>query len=355
MSELSTIVEPLLDWYERVRRPLPWRESPTPYHIWLSEIMLQQTRIEAVIPYYERFLVAFPTVEALAHADDDRLMKLWEGLGYYSRARNLKRAAICIVEQHGGQLPASYEALRGLPGVGPYTAGAIASIAYGLREPAVDGNVLRVVTRLLANESDITKESTKRRLTDELRNIYPEEGVRCAAMTQALMELGERVCIPNGAPHCEECPLGASCLARARALTDCIPCRTPKKARQVKERTIFLLWCDGKVALRRRPETGLLSGLWEFPGADAWLDVDKALDHLATRGVTGKGALPTPDAKHIFTHIEWHMKGYFVQVEKPSGDELVWVTREELAHQYALPTAFRAFVRALDDFCASNT
>ena len=199
-TPLSSTVEPLLAWYGQYRRSLPWRDAPTPYHVWLSEIMLQQTRIEAVIPYYERFLAAYPTVAQLAAADDERLMKLWEGLGYYSRARNLKRAAKQVVEQYGGELPADYTALRALPGIGAYTAGAIASIAFGLPEPAVDGNVLRVVTRLTADERDIMKESTKKGVTEALRAVYPTEPAEAAAMTQALMELGERVCIPSGEP-----------------------------------------------------------------------------------------------------------------------------------------------------------
>ena len=206
----------LTDWYRAEGRELPWRTDPSPYHVWLSEIMLQQTRIEAVIPYYERFLAVCPTVTALSEVDDEVLMKLWEGLGYYSRARNLKKAAKQVVEQHGGELPADYAALRALPGIGAYTAGAIASICFGLPEPAVDGNVLRVVTRLTADESDITKEATKRAVTEALRAVYPTEPDQAAAMTQALMELGERVYIPGGVPRCAECPLGASCLARRR-------------------------------------------------------------------------------------------------------------------------------------------
>lgn len=346
---LSTIVEPLLAWYEQSKRPLPWRVDPTPYHVWLSEIMLQQTRIEAVIPYYERFLQACPTVCALAEIEDDRLMKLWEGLGYYSRARNLKKAAGVMVERYGGQLPADYEALLSLPGIGAYTAGAIASIAFGLPEPAVDGNVLRVITRLCADEDDIMKQSTRNRVSDRLRSIYPQEPESAAAMTQALMELGEQVCIPNGAPRCQSCPLGATCLARAKGLTDVIPHRTPKKDRRMQQRTVFLLLCEGKVALRRRGEKGLLSGLWEFPGEERYLDEAQAIELLASKGIPCANILPVADAVHVFTHVEWHMKGYAVYCrEMPRKSDLVFVTSQELRQQYALPTAFRAFARALE-------
>ncbi|MBE6621143.1 MAG: A/G-specific adenine glycosylase [Ruminococcaceae bacterium] len=346
---LSTIVEPLLAWYEQNKRPLPWREAPDPYHVWLSEIMLQQTRIEAVIPYYERFLQACPTVCALAEIEDDKLMKLWEGLGYYSRARNLKKAAGVMVERYGGQLPADYEALLSLPGIGAYTAGAIASIAFGLPEPAVDGNVLRVITRLCADEDDVMKQTTRSRVSDRLRMIYPSEPDRAAAMTQALMELGEQVCIPNGAPRCQSCPLGATCLARAKGLTDVIPHRAPKKSRRIQQRTVFLLLHEGKVALRRREDKGLLSGLWEFPGEECHLDEAQAADLLEEKGIRCSRIRPLADAVHIFTHVEWHMKGYAIHCrEVPWESDLVFVTPQEIRRQYALPTAFRAFARALE-------
>ena len=354
-TQLSSIIEPLLAWYEQNKRPLPWRQDPDPYHVWLSEIMLQQTRIEAVIPYYERFLATCPTIRALSAIEDDALMKLWEGLGYYSRARNLKKAARAIVEHHGGQLPADVDLLLSLPGIGAYTAGAIASIAFGLPEPAVDGNVLRVITRLLADGDDIMKQSTRNRITEQLRAIYPKDPDRAGAMTQAIMELGEQVCIPNGAPRCQDCPLGASCLARAGGLTDTIPYRAPKKARSIRKRTVFLLMKEGKVALRRRGEEGLLAGLWEFPGLEEHLDEDLAIRRLEEQGIGVAGLVPVPDAVHVFTHVEWHMKGYAVECrEMPEEAGLVFVTPQEIREQYALPTAFRAFARALDGILAST-
>ena len=350
-KNLSAIVEPLLSWYEQNHRSLPWRDDPTPYHVWLSEIMLQQTRIEAVIPYYERFLAACPTVKALADIDDEALMKLWEGLGYYSRARNLKKAAVAIMQQYGGELPADESALLSLPGIGEYTAGAIASIAFGLPVPAVDGNVLRVIARLTADESDVLKPATKRRVTETLREFYPRDAMGAANMTQALMELGERVCIPNGAPHCDDCPLGATCPTRAQGLFDRIPYRSPKKGRKKQARTIFILTYGDRVALCKRPERGLLAGLWEFIGVEGHLDKNEAASLLAGQGIRAGEVAPMVDAVHIFTHIEWHMSGYTARCEDTvshwQGRELVWVTREELAERYAIPGAYRAFLDAL--------
>ncbi len=351
-STLTSLVEPLLAWYESKRRPLPWRDDVSPYHVWLSEIMLQQTRIEAVIPYYERFLSVYPTIADLAAADDEQLMKLWEGLGYYSRARNLKKAAVRIVEQHGGELPADYNALRALPGIGAYTAGAIASIAFGLPEPAVDGNVLRVMTRLTADTSDIMKESTKRAVTAALREVYPTEPSDAACMTQALMELGERVCLPNGEPRCDECPLGFACRARAEGLTGQIPVRSPKKPRRIEMRTVFILVCDGRIALIKRPPSGLLAGLWEFPCVPSSMDEAQAAAHLKSCGTRLRKLERTVDAMHIFTHIEWHMHGYIAACDERSdewdGRPLTWVTPDELKADYALPTAYRAYLNALD-------
>ena len=355
---LASLVEPLLAWYESERRPLPWRDDASPYHVWLSEIMLQQTRIEAVIPYYERFLSVYPTVAALASADAEQLLKLWEGLGYYSRARNLKAAAVRIVEQHGGELPADYGALRALPGIGAYTAGAIASIAFGLPEPAVDGNVLRVITRLTADTSDIMKESTKRAVTDALREVYPSEPRDAAALTQALMELGERVCLPNGEPRCDECPLGFACRARAKGLTGQIPVRSPKKPRRIEMRTVFILVSDGRVALVKRPSSGLLAGLWELPSVATSMDEPQAAAHLKASGARVRRLEQTIDAVHIFTHIEWHMQGYIAvcgeQLGAWDGRPLIWVTPDELKADYALPTAYRTYLRMLNTLNLSD-
>ena len=240
MDELTRLPIPLLRWYQENARTLPWRGDPTPYHVWVSEIMLQQTRVAAVLEYYRRFMEALPTVAHLAAVEEDRLMKLWQGLGYYNRARNLQRAARQVVEDFGGAFPDTYEGLLGLAGVGEYTAGAIASIAFGVPVPAVDGNVLRVVSRLTGDGSDITKPDTKRRMWAALKAVLP---VRAPGdFNQAMMDLGATVCLPNGAPLCEKCPAAEFCRARREGRTGELPYKPPKKARRVEERVVFLLF-----------------------------------------------------------------------------------------------------------------
>ena len=343
---LSGITEPLITWYRQNARDLPWRQFPTPYHIWISEIMLQQTRIEAVIPYYLRFMQAFPTVEALADAPDDLLMKHWEGLGYYSRARNLKRAALTIVGEHGGKLPRDIAALRALPGIGDYTAGAIASLAFGLPEPAVDGNVLRVLARLTADPRNILDTAVKREAQATLSAIYPKAPDDCAAMTAGLMELGEVICIPNGTPHCERCPLADTCRAYLEGLTDRLPYRAKKPPRTIERRTVLLLEHEGRIAIARRPDTGLLGGLWEFPSADGHLSEEEVCELLGDFGLSGRITARAPDAKHIFTHKEWHMIAYRIALSAKGGG-LSFATRDELQGVYALPSAFRAYTTLL--------
>lgn len=385
-ADLSAFVLPLCRWYRENARPLPWREEQTPYHVWLSEVMLQQTRIEAVRPYYARFLAAAPDVAALAALPDDRLMKLWEGLGYYSRARNLKRAARILMDQYGGRFPRDYAALRALPGVGDYTAGAIASIVFDLPTPAVDGNVLRVIARLTADAADVTQPDTKKRITAALRAVYEdlpgshftphapaqtEENrqktargaeekattdahvVTPATLTQGLMELGEVVCIP-GTPHCEACPLSGLCRARAEGLTDRIPHRAPKAARRIEHRLVLVLHDGaGRYALRRRPGAGLLAGLWELP--NLLLEGPAGSDGLEERALAfcrENGLVPTEmaaieDARHLFTHIEWRMQGLYINVlsDGRAANGLKFVGAEALDSDYALPSAFRAFRR----------
>ena len=343
--ELSQITAPLVAWYREHARPLPWREEPTPYHVWISEIMLQQTRIEAVIPYYRRFLEAFPTVAALAEAEDGLLMKHWEGLGYYSRARNLKRAAIRLVEEHGGELPKTAEALRALPGIGPYTAGAIASLAFGEPSPAVDGNVLRVLARLTADPRNVLLDGVKREAEAALAAIYPR-GEDAAAMTAGLMELGEVVCIPNGAPRCEACPLASLCEAKRQGLCDRIPYRAKRPPRTVEHRTVLLLTCGERIGLALRPPEGLLGGLWEFPSADGTLTEAEVTERLALWGLSPLHIEKGPEAKHIFTHREWRMCSYRVALAAEGGG-LTFATRGELRTSYALPSAFRAFTSLL--------
>lgn len=337
---LRSALPAIVCWYRANRRSVPWRVGPSPYKTWISEIMLQQTRISAVIPYYERFLAEVPDAAALASLSDERLMKLWEGLGYYSRARNLKRAAVEICEKHGGTLPPSYEALRALPGIGDYTAGAIASIAFGLPCPAVDGNVLRVVMRYLGAFDDIAKASIKAEVTQVLSALYPT-GKDASDLTEGLMEVGEVACLPSGEPLCEECPLKDGCRARQEGLIDQLPVKAPKKPRAVEDRAVFILRCGDRYGLRRRPENGLLAGMWELPSLP--LEEDFSLSRaIAALGVAATEAEAIEDAVHVFSHVEWHMRGFAVECREEAGD-LVWVTAEQIREEYAIPSAFRTY------------
>lgn len=324
---------------------LPWRKDASPYHVWLSEIMLQQTRIEAVIPYYARFLKELPTVEALAACEDEKLMKLWEGLGYYSRARNLKKAALMVVKDCGGRFPETFEDLKKLPGVGDYTAGAIASISFGKPSPAVDGNVLRVLSRLLMLEDDVLKPETKKGVQTLLESVYPK-GEEAALFTQGLMELGEVVCLPNTAPLCEACPWKGLCLANGSGRENDFPVRSPKKARRVENRLILLAEKNGRFALRKRPETGLLAGLWEFPNILILEGINDYENAVKQNDFTYESISPCADAKHLFTHVEWRMKGIRLNGAAAKGD-YVWCTPEEILRDYAVPSAFRAYLKEI--------
>ncbi len=339
IERVSKAIPILLSWYRENRRPLPWRASSTPYAVWISEVMLQQTRIEAVIPKYLAFMERLPTVEALAEADEEELMKLWEGLGYYSRARNLQKAARAAVEKYGGALPKSAAELRALPGIGDYTAGAVSSIAYGQPEPAVDGNVLRVALRLTCCREDALDPRTRSRVTQLLRGLYPT-GEDAATLTEGLMELGETVCLPRQAVRCEACPLSALCLARERGEAAGLPLRSPKKPRRVEERTALLLSCGDKYAVQKRPDAGLLSGLWEFPNFDGFLEPDEVIKLLTARGLEPMAVEPCGQAKHLFTHVEWRLLGYRVPCAREAAP-YAWRTPQELRKSHALPSAFR--------------
>ena len=338
-NTLKNLPSLLLPWYQEYKRELPWRKDREPYHIWVSEIMLQQTRVEAVKGYYERFLSALPTVEALANCDDDLLHKLWEGLGYYSRVRNLKKAAIVIMDQYGGKFPETHPQILALPGIGAYTAGAICSIAYDFPTPAVDGNVLRVVSRLLNDPSPIDLPETKKAVTQTLSEIYPKAA---GDFTQALMELGATVCGPNKAPNCENCPCAGICLAHKAGTADKLPMKTPKKAKRQEDRTVFILHCDGRYALEKRPDKGLLAGLWQFPNTDRHLDTASALKAVEAMGLRPREILREVERKHIFTHIQWNMKGLYLDVAEIAGN-FHWFTASQVNSQTALPTAFKQF------------
>lgn len=337
-ERIAAAVPRLIDWYRGCRRPLPWRDAPTPYQVWVSEIMLQQTRIEAVLGYYRRFLDALPDIPALAAVADDALLKLWEGLGYYSRARNLKKAAVLLMAEYGGKLPRTAEELRKLPGIGDYTAGAIASIACGEPEPAVDGNVLRVVMRLLASGEDVLVPRTRRRVTALLRAVYPR-GEEAALLTEGLMELGETLCIPNGEPDCARCPLQALCRACESGRAADFPVRAKPKERRKERQTVLLLRCGEKFALRRRPSSGLLAGLWEFPSFEG----EKSPAELeALLGLSFTRCAPCGEARHVFTHIEWELRGLLAECERET-EGFTWATRDEIAQVYSIPTAFKAY------------
>ena len=319
---------------------MPWRDDATPYHVWLSEIMLQQTRIEAAKAYYDRFTRCLPDIPSLAAVSEEELLKLWEGLGYYNRARNLKKAASLLVERYDGRLPADYDLLLSLPGIGRYTAGAIASIAYGLAEPAVDGNVLRVTMRYLNCDEDIMKMSVRTKMEKQLRAIMPKD---CPGeFNQALMELGACVCVPNGAPKCGACPLRTVCLAEKSGAWASLPVKEAKKPRRIEEKTVFFLQCGGQYAVRKRPETGLLAGLWELPNVEGTLDAQQALALLDSWGLVPEELTRTRERTHIFTHVEWRMRCYDIRVSMPA-DSLTWVSGTRFQQDIALPTAFRIF------------
>ena len=321
---MENISPALLEWFYKNHRILPFRTDPSPYHVWLSEIMLQQTRVSAALPYYERFLAALPDIPALAECEEEKLHKLWEGLGYYSRVRNLQKAAKIVCEQYGGQLPADYEALRALPGIGDYTAGAIASISFGLAVPAVDGNVLRVFARLYNDSGIVTEPAVKRAFTVRVMEHQPPE--KAGDYNQALMELGALVCLPNGAPLCGECPLAGLCAARAAGTAMELPRKAAPKARRIQPVTVVLTEGPEGFLLQQRPEKGLLAGLWQpllWEGES--LGPEEVCARLAALGFTcGKPEL-LPAAKHIFSHIEWQMTGYHVRVDAaPAPEGCVW-------------------------------
>lgn len=346
-EKLKGVAAPLLAWYDANRRRLPWREEVSPYRTWVSEIMLQQTRVEAVKPFYARFIGALPDVKALASCPEDQLLKLWEGLGYYNRVRNMQKAAQVAVESYDGEMPTDYETLLSLPGIGSYTAGAVASIAGGQAVPAVDGNVLRVISRICESEADITKQSVKRTMEETLLQVIP--GDAPGAFNQALMELGATVCLPNGAPECSRCPAFHLCLAGKSGSWDHIPVKAAKKPRRIEQRTVLVIRDSEHAAVRRRPKKGLLAGLYELPNTEGHLTQEQALKEAASFGFSPIRIRPLEDAKHIFSHVEWQMKGYLVLVEEQekAGDGILFVEPERTERDYPIPAAFAAYAKYL--------
>ena len=342
-SGFRELAEPLIAWYRQNKRDLPWRATADPYRIWVSEIMLQQTRVEAVKPYYERFLSELPGVRELADVPEERLLKLWEGLGYYNRARNMQKAARQIVEDYGGRFPVTYEEIRNLKGIGNYTAGAIASFAYGILKPAVDGNVLRVLSRVQKSYEDIMKQSVRKSFEEQVRAVIPK--VRAGDFNQSLIELGAIVCVPNGAPKCEECPLKELCRAHADGVELELPKKTPPKKRRVEDRTVLVLLSDNKAALKKRPSKGLLAGLYELPNLEGRYESQEILSYVKELGLSPIRIQSLPEAKHIFSHIEWHMAGYAVKIEEPDKEPegFFFVEKAQMEDIYSIPAAFGAY------------
>lgn len=342
---VESISDKLLSWYSSHFRVLPWRADPTPYHVWISEIMLQQTRIEAVLPYYDRFITALPDVESLANAPQEVLLKLWEGLGYYSRARNLQKAAQVLMDQYDGEMPQDYERLLALPGIGPYTAGAIASIAFAIPVPAVDGNVMRVLSRLTGDATDVLSTAGKKRFTDLAWQLIPEQDP--GRFNQAVMELGERVCLPNTTPKCDVCPLRGDCVAFRDGTTNELPVRIKKTKRRIENRQVIVAITDEnppRLLIHKREESGLLAGLWELPNTLSATPLD-ALPYELREHCHYLGELS--DGKHLFSHIEWRMSGGLYQLSSPCPlpEDYALAEYSALQKGYPLPGAFRHFAK----------
>lgn len=343
MEEIELIKKmqkPIIKWYQENKRDLPWRKEKNPYHIWISEIMLQQTRIEAVKQYYERFLKQIPTIKDLAQIEEEKLLKLWEGLGYYNRARNLKKAAQIMKEKYNANMPKTYQELIALPGIGEYTAGAISSIAYDEQVPAVDGNVLRVISRVIGSKKDVLESRTKKEFTEKLKENMPKQA---GDFNEGLMELGELICIPNGEPICEKCPLQKICIAKNQNLTDIIPVRNQRIKRKKEKITVFLLEFEGKFAIRRREKTGLLANMYEFPNISKKISKQEIENTLKQWKLTASGQIEKIGSHHhVFSHIEWDMEGYKMGVTRPN-QEFIWLKKEEILERYAIPGAFIPF------------
>lgn len=379
--DYSETVKYLQDWFLLNARILAWRENKKPYYIWISEIMLQQTRVEAVKNYFDRFVNELPEIKDLAIVSKERLMKLWEGLGYYNRVRNMQKAAIVIMEEHGGELPADYGKLLKLPGIGSYTAGAISSIAFGLPEPAVDGNVLRVMKRVSGSFDDITMNKVRKELENDLREIIPKETP--GEFNQAIMELGALICLPNGKPLCEKCPIIHLCIAYHDGTERMIPVKTPKKARKIEEITVLVIEQKERFLLHKRQGEGLLAGMFELPNIPLKLGILAVEGLLKEREVATESIVELGEAKHIFSHIEWHMTGYYIKIkpeynwnikkhtsdnsrkdqfddlmlyesnmedygqkwnmEQKSGEEFIFADKKQIANEISLPSAFEAY------------
>ena len=347
---LNAIIKPLVEWYRANKRELPWRDKDNAYYTWVSQIMQQQTRVEAVKPYFERFIKELPDIPTLAAWPGEKLLKLWEGLGYYNRVRNMQEAALVVTEKYNGRLPESYESLLSLKGIGSYTAGAIASIAYHIPVPAVDGNVLRVYARLTGSREDITKASVKKKVEEALLKIMPKD---CPGdFNQALMELGAIVCIPNGEAKCESCPVKEACTAYHDGTVEGLPVRKPKKERIVENRTVLVIQDGDYTAIRKREEEGLLAGLYELPNVEGHINAEEAIGLVKKLRMEPLYIEELKPAKHVFSHIEWRMTGYRIRVaavEPSKASGLIFIKRKKSDMQYAIPSAFRAYAKYMKE------
>lgn len=346
--ELYELSQVLVPWYQKEKRDLPWRHTTDPYRIWVSEIMLQQTRVEAVKRYYARFMEALPDVKSLAEVEEDKLLKLWEGLGYYNRVRNMQKAARQIMVDYDGTFPQTYEEIRSLTGIGNYTAGAISSFSYGLACPAVDGNVLRVITRITADDGDIMKQSTRKRIEEKLKQVIPEE--HAGDFNQGLIELGAIVCVPNGEPKCEECPAATFCQARKQNRIEEFPVKEKAKARRIEKKTVLILRDEDKIAINKRPEKGLLAGLYELPNIEGHFTRKEITQYCKDIGLMPIHIKKLPEAKHIFSHIEWHMIGYDIRVdelEKSNKKDFLFIHPQEIQKNYPIPSAFEKYMKLM--------
>lgn len=331
-------------WYQKNKRNLPWRKDKEPYHVWISEIMLQQTRIEAVINYYQKFMQEIPTIQDLSKIEEEKLLKLWEGLGYYNRARNLKKAAQKIESEYQGDFPNSYDKLRTLPGIGDYTASAIASICFDEAQATIDGNVLRVYTRFYNDNSNIDSISTKKKIQKEIIKILPKKS---GEFNEALMEIGETICIPNGVPICQKCPLKKYCQSKKLKNYLNLPVRSEKKAKKIIKYTVFLLKYQNQVIIKKRTTSSLLKNLWEFPNIEGHLTLPQVKKYLQKKNFSYSKIKKSNSYTHIFTHQSWNMISYIVELNKKPEESVK--TIPEIKEKYALPTAFQPFIKVLEE------
>ena len=343
--ELENITLPLLDWYNKAKRNLPWRENQSVYHTWISEIMLQQTRVESVKDYYLRFIEKIPDIETLSKIDEDTLLKLWEGLGYYSRARNLQKAAKIIMEQHNGKFPDTYEEILKLPGIGNYTVGAILSIGYNKPYPAIDGNALRILSRLTECDLDIQENKTQKYFEELLTPIIPKQA---GDFTQAFMDLGATICLPNTEPHCESCPLNKICQAHLNNTTSIYPIKNKKIERKIEKKIVLLFCYKNEILIHKRPNEGLLANLYEFFQINGEFTQKQIQDKLKQENINFKEIYSLGNYTHKFSHIEWHMKGYLIELKKKfNHEDYFWCSISDIESKYCIPSAFRPYKKHL--------